>query len=64
MFMLDRNEQSDVIMLLGLAIVDNFRYGENLLSFVFKQPDTPEEIERCQQQWIAARSKRFAMMEN
>jgi len=31
------------------AAPNNFRYGENGLSFVFKQPDTPEEVERCQQ---------------
>ena len=31
------------------AAPNNFRYGENGLSFVFKQPDTPEEVERWQQ---------------
>jgi len=31
------------------AAPNNFRYGENGLSFVFRQPETPEEVEQCQQ---------------
>lgn len=31
------------------AAPNNFRYVENGFSFVFKQPDSPEEVERCQQ---------------
>lgn len=27
---------------------NNFRYGEDRLSFVFKQPATPEEVEQCE----------------
>ena len=27
---------------------NNFRYGDNLLSFVFKQPDTQKEVEQCE----------------
>ena len=27
---------------------NNFRYGDDGLSYVFKQPDDPEEIERCE----------------
>lgn len=31
------------------AAPKNFRYGENGLTFVFKQPRTPEEAEQCEQ---------------
>ena len=27
---------------------NNFRYDDQLLSFVFKQPDTPAEVEQCE----------------
>ena len=31
------------------AAPNHFRYGDNALSFVFKQPITPVEIKQCQE---------------